>query len=284
MFKKSLLVGLSLCAVLLSGSFAAKPAAAAAAQPVTVEAPVLLKINQYYILYTDPAAPYIDKQNRFMIPLRSISELMGAKVSYNASTKVGKIELDGKTAEVTLNSKTVTYNGTETQLDTVPVLKSSQMFVPMRVVLDGLGVKGDWNPADQLLTVKDEKFKTSSKLIGYMEDGTDRYNTPKGIDIDTNEIRPLSYKLTLPGAVNKADSARITIKAQNISGKDLAAGEEDLRPTFFTAKSYQFTNNQSSKTPAVKAGATFERTFNIIVGGGDEGQLTYIVAVGKTKG
>lgn len=284
MLKKSFVIGLALSTALLSGSFIVKSSpVAAASSPVTVEAPVLLKINQYYVLYTDPAAPYIDKQNRFMIPLRAISELMGAKVSYDASTKVGKIELDGKNAEVTLNSKTVKYNGTETQLDTIPVLKSNQMFVPMRVVLDGLGVKGDWSQKDQLLTVKDAKFKTSSKLIGYMEDGTDRLNTPKGINMETNEIRPLSYKVTLPGKENKADAAHITIKAQNISGKDMATGDEDLRPTFFTESSYQFTNNPSN-TPAVKSGATFEQTYNIIVGGGDQGKLTYIVAVGKTKG
>lgn len=280
------LIGTSLSAVLLFGSVVGvgqSLAASSKTQSTTIEAPVLLKINQYYVLYTAPNVPYIDKQDRFMIPLRAISELMGAKVSYDAKSRIGKIELDGKNVEVTLNSKTVIYNGKKVQLDTVPVLKDNQMFVPMRVILDGLGVKGDWNQKDQLLTVKDDKFR-QSKIISYIEDGSDINNTPKGIDINTNDIRPLSYKLTLPGSENKPNQSSITIKAKNISGKDMAPGVEDLRPSFFTDTSYQFVNNQKTTTPAVKAGETFERSFNIIVGGGNEGIIKYILAVGKTKG
>ena len=56
----------------------------------------------------------------------------------------------------------------------------------MRVVLDGLGIKGTWK--DSLLTITDEKFKTSSKIISDLEtSGIDFYNTPKGVAIDTNE-------------------------------------------------------------------------------------------------
>ena len=62
---------------------------ASAASSNTIKARVILKINQYYILYTSPDVPYIDKQNRFMIPLRAISELLGANVGYDASTKKG---------------------------------------------------------------------------------------------------------------------------------------------------------------------------------------------------
>ncbi|MEB3101470.1 hypothetical protein [Ferviditalea candida] len=39
----------------------------------TNETPVLLKVNDFYVLYTTPKAPYIDSNNRLMIPLRSIS-------------------------------------------------------------------------------------------------------------------------------------------------------------------------------------------------------------------
>ncbi|MFC7560415.1 hypothetical protein ACFQY3_17880 [Paenibacillus farraposensis] len=37
----------------------------------------ILKINNYYVLFTTPQAPYIDKNNRFMVPLRSINDLLG---------------------------------------------------------------------------------------------------------------------------------------------------------------------------------------------------------------
>ncbi len=177
---------ISLTAIISVMLFSLVLGSASAASSNTIKARVILKINQYYVLYTSPDVPYIDKQNRFMIPLRAISELLGANVGYDASTKKATVSCYGRTVEVTINSKNVSYNGTLTQIDTIPVLKQGQVFIPVRVVLDGLGIKGTWK--DSLLTITDEKFKTSSKIISDLEtSGIDFYNTPKGIAIDTNE-------------------------------------------------------------------------------------------------
>lgn len=251
--------------------------ASAAPKTTIIKAPVILKINQYYILYTSPGVPYIDEQNRFMIPLRAISELMGARVDYTAAEKKASIAWEGKTVEVTINSKTVVYNGKESEIDTVPVIKQGQIFVPIRVILDGLNVKSSWDTKDQLLSITDEKFR-KSKIITRMEDGTDRNNTDKGRALETNDIRPLSFVLTLsePG-----QNSELTIKAKNISGQDMAEGVEDLRATSFTDNGYQFTDNSHKKTPTVKAGATFEQSYTIRL---DDETINYVVAVGKTAG
>lgn len=37
-------------------------------------------MDKFFILYTQPSAPYIDQQGRLLIPLRSIQDLMGGKV------------------------------------------------------------------------------------------------------------------------------------------------------------------------------------------------------------
>ena len=161
-----------------------------------------------------------------MIPLRAISELLGANVGYDASTKKATVSWDGKNVEVTINSKNVSYNGTLTQIDTIPVLKKGQVFIPVRVVLDGLGIKGTWK--NSLLTITDVKFKTSSKIISDLEtSGIDFYNTPKGVAIDTNDIRPLSVELTLPASGSSSKNIKLTVKAQNISGKDMPKGTKE---------------------------------------------------------
>ncbi|QDY83598.1 copper amine oxidase N-terminal domain-containing protein [Paenibacillus polymyxa] len=256
------------------------------AKATVIKAPVILKINQYYILYTSPDAPYIDKQQRFMIPLRAVSELLGATVNYDAPKKTATISWDHKNIEVTINSDNVTYNGKNTKIDTVPVLKQKQVFIPAKVLLDGLNIKGSWE--DQLLTIKDSKFK-KSKVISYLEGGYDPNTIPLSTDIDTNKIRPLSYELTLPGAGSSSNMATLSITARNISGKDLKLGSEDLRPTFITDISYQY-DKQDRDRPAVQAGATFTRTWNKIdlsstssSNNFQSNPLKYIVAVGNTK-
>ncbi|AET58984.1 peptidyl-prolyl cis-trans isomerase, cyclophilin-type [Paenibacillus terrae HPL-003] len=255
------------------------------AKPTVIKAPVILKINQYYILYTSPDVPYIDKQQRIMIPLRAVSELLGASVNYDAIKKIASVSWDNKNIEVTINSNNVKYNGTNTKIDTVPVLKQKQVFIPAKVLLDGLNLKGSWE--DQLLTIKDSKFK-KSKVISYLEGGYDSNTIPLNNDIDNNKIRPLSYELTLPGVGSSSKIATLSVVARNISGKDLKVGNEDLRPTFITDISYQY-DKQDRDRSAVQEGAIFKRIWNKIdlssTSSSNNFQynpLKYIVAVGNT--
>ncbi len=46
-----------------------------------------LKINKYFILYSQPYPPFIDNKYRLLIPLRSIQGLMGGTVTYDETTK-----------------------------------------------------------------------------------------------------------------------------------------------------------------------------------------------------
>ncbi|KJD42656.1 stalk domain-containing protein [Paenibacillus terrae] len=256
-----LLKNISLFSILTVLLFSLSISNADAKGNVTViKSPVILKINQYYILYTSPDVPYIDKQQRFMIPLRAVSELLGAKVDYDAVNKKSTVSWENKNVEVTINSNNVKYNGNNTKIDTVPVLKEKQVFIPAKVLLDGLNIKGSWE--DQLLTITDTKFK-KSKVISYLEGGYDLNPIPLSTDINTNKIRPLSYELTLPTADSNPRIAKITVEARNISGKDLKIGSEDLRPTFITDISYQY-DKQDRDRPAVQKGAIFKRTWNNI--------------------
>jgi hypothetical protein len=248
---------------------------AASSKQTTIKAPVTLKINQYYVLYTTPDVPYIDKQNRFMMPLRAVSELLGAKVGYNAASKKATVSWNEKTVEVTINSKNVTYNGTSTEIDTMPVIKQRQIFIPARVLIDGLGIQSTYK--DSLLTMTDEKFQETSKIISDLKSGIDFYGTAKDVNMNTNDIRPLSMELTLP---TSDKDGKIKVKAQNISGKDMPKDIEDLRLTFVRADASMLLMHKERTRPAVKAGATYDFDWNIL----DGQALRYILAVGKTVG
>ncbi|MGG1669549.1 hypothetical protein ACIFOE_02655 [Paenibacillus sp. NRS-1783] len=66
-----------------------------------------LKINNYYVLFTTPKAPYIDKNNRFMVPLRSINDLLGdtrrmTRLPKRPSFSLGRIRLSLKWTQLRL--------------------------------------------------------------------------------------------------------------------------------------------------------------------------------------
>nr|WP_156934149.1 copper amine oxidase N-terminal domain-containing protein [Paenibacillus zanthoxyli] len=80
-----------------------------------------------------------------MIPLRSISELIGAKVGYDAKSKTATINMDDKTVIFTIGSKMVTVDGVADQLDTNSALNQNSMFIPISVLANRLGIQSNWD-------------------------------------------------------------------------------------------------------------------------------------------
>lgn len=103
-----------------------------------------LYINEKYV-YTAtgkiklPVAPYTS-QGRTLVPLRFISNTLGAEVKWNGADKT--ITIKGKsTIVLTEGSQTVTVDGVKSQLEVAPVTIKGTTFVPLRFVNDKLGGK-----------------------------------------------------------------------------------------------------------------------------------------------
>jgi len=90
------------------------------------------------------------KNNRMMVPLRVISENLGAKVDWTKS----QVTLTKSTMKVILkqNSRTAVVNGQTILLDTQPYVKNGRIFVPLRFLAETFGSKVHYNN----LTVKVE--------------------------------------------------------------------------------------------------------------------------------
>ncbi|WP_422661213.1 stalk domain-containing protein [Paenibacillus sp. EC2-1] len=88
--------------------------------------------------------PYV-KNQRTLVPLRFISESLGARVAWNQATSVATITHAGKEIKITLGSKTVIVNGKKTALDAPAEYKQGRTFVPLRVISETLGKKVFYN-------------------------------------------------------------------------------------------------------------------------------------------
>ncbi|MFJ5566576.1 copper amine oxidase N-terminal domain-containing protein [Lysinibacillus xylanilyticus] len=88
------------------------------------------------VVVTTDAAPET-KNNRTMVPLRVISENLGATVNWTDS----KVTLTNNKMQITLqpNSNTVIKNGKIELLDVKPYLKNSRLFVPIRFIAETFG-------------------------------------------------------------------------------------------------------------------------------------------------
>ncbi|OXS67383.1 copper amine oxidase [Lysinibacillus sp. KCTC 33748] len=88
------------------------------------------------VVVTTDAAPET-KNNRTMVPLRVISENLGATVNWKDS----KVTLTNNKMQITLqpNSNTVIKNGKTELLDVKPYLKNNRLFVPIRFIAETFG-------------------------------------------------------------------------------------------------------------------------------------------------
>jgi hypothetical protein len=100
-------------------------------------------------------APYImPKVNVTMVPLRVISEGLGAKVEWNKTTKTVTISGQGVTIAMANGQKEAIVNGSRIKLDYSVQSKQGRTMVPLRFVGEQLGLRVEWNSGTRTITLK----------------------------------------------------------------------------------------------------------------------------------
>lgn len=137
-------------------------------RPVTPSAPappaqpngdvIVLHINSKAVTangtrYQLLAAPYV-KSNRTLVPLRFISEHLGADVKWNGSERSVTVTVDGKTLVLHEGSQVIQVNGVRHTIEAAPEIKQGTTFVPLRFISEQLGATVEWNQAQQRVTVR----------------------------------------------------------------------------------------------------------------------------------
>lgn len=114
-----------------------------AAIPVQAKENIMITVDNQIVKFPD-AQPFMDSSNRTLVPIRFVSEELGAKVDWNEKTKTVSINQKDKVVEMQIGSKTIKVDGETKQMDTAPISKQNRTFVPLRFVSEGLGVNVDW--------------------------------------------------------------------------------------------------------------------------------------------
>jgi hypothetical protein len=113
-----------------------------------------LAVNGMLVDFPDQK-PYIDKNNRTMVPVRFPSETLGANVDWLPNTRqvhiVNKAHDALKDADimVTIDKKNVVVNGQTKYMDTTAVITNSRTMVPVRFISEYLGAAVTWHDASR---------------------------------------------------------------------------------------------------------------------------------------
>ncbi len=96
--------------------------------------------------------PYI-KNDRTMVPLRFLTEEMGATVGYNEQTRGITVSLDNVMMELVVGSNIYWLNGESYEMDCAAEISDDRTFVPVRFVTEALGRCVEWYNDERMVVV-----------------------------------------------------------------------------------------------------------------------------------
>lgn len=89
--------------------------------------------------------PFIDENNRTMIPLRKPLEAIGATVNYDGKKRMVTAVKDGTTVKVMIGQNTIIVNQQEVAMDSKAIFKGGRIYLPLRQVMAAFGYDIEWH-------------------------------------------------------------------------------------------------------------------------------------------
>ncbi|WP_379198409.1 copper amine oxidase N-terminal domain-containing protein [Paenibacillus sp. GCM10012306] len=149
------------------------PVSAGSVSNNTLNSNILIRLNQFYVVFTSPIAPYMDKNNRIMVPLRSLSNLLSADVTYNPESKTAVISRKNLlnatekfyTIKMAVSEKRVEINGVRSEMDTTPTLYKGSMFVPLCIITTAFHINTEWDQINSIMKLNVDPAYLPSEVV-----------------------------------------------------------------------------------------------------------------------
>lgn len=97
-----------------------------------------------------------EKSNRTIVPLRYISETLGAEVKWDPKTSIIEINKDTTKVILKIGAKTATIHSKTIQLDTPPVTIDGRTYVPLRFISEAFGADVKWDSTNWQVIISDK--------------------------------------------------------------------------------------------------------------------------------
>lgn len=109
-------------------------------------------VNGLEINFTD-IKPFISEKGRTMVPLRFVSQALGAEVEWNGVNQSIVIEYNDKKIEMVVGDIKGKINGSEVLFELGPQLVGDRTVVPLRFISETLGAQVEWDGKSNTITI-----------------------------------------------------------------------------------------------------------------------------------
>lgn len=143
-----------------------------------------VKVNEKVVEFPD-IQPFIDENNRTQVPVRFVSEALGAKVEWNGKLRVVTIKKGTDVIVMRIGENRAVKNRTEYQLDTKVIMRFGRTFVPIRFVSEVLGAKVKWVVSTKTVDISTVREEKETEVVnGY----TVPVNPLEGLSVECNDV------------------------------------------------------------------------------------------------
>ena len=118
---------------------------------------VSVTVDGKKVVFPD-AKPFIDENGRTLIPVRFVTEDLGATVEWNAEDREVYITKDKANVLIRIGQERILVNGVTKTMDTKAIIRYDRTYVPIRYVAEGLGATVGWDAGTRtviITTIKD---------------------------------------------------------------------------------------------------------------------------------
>ena len=114
---------------------------------------------------SDSGVPFIDKNNRTLVPLRKTMESYGCEVGWDQRTRTASVEMNGTVVLVGIGNKYIMVDDCKVEIDTEAQIVNSRTYLPIRAVLEAFGAEVNWINETRTVDVASPAYKAGQPKI-----------------------------------------------------------------------------------------------------------------------
>ena len=168
--------------------------------------PVLLQVNNYYVLYTYPEPPFLDRAGRVWLPLVGFALMvqesgfsnlhLSLPLVYDSKTQTAHLTFKGKTLSLQAGSNQAQIDGKTIELPAPPFIGThGRMMVPLAPLAEAFDLQLVWDPRFHMARLQGEGLlgivAWGAEFAGIhgIHDHYDPYLIPETFAFDPNLTR-----------------------------------------------------------------------------------------------
>lgn len=109
--------------------------------------------------------PFIDENDRTLVPFRAALEAFGAEVDWDQATRTAKAVKGDITVEVPIGEAYIVKNGEEIENDTVAIIKNDRTYLPIRAIMEAFGADVQWDRNLRTVVITSEPIDAKANVL-----------------------------------------------------------------------------------------------------------------------